>query len=397
LIPAVAGGYEIMALKKFRGDKLFDGTRFLENDRVLICGDDGTINDIIPANEAGDDVQQFNGILSPGFINCHCHLELSHMKGLIPEKTGLVEFILSVVTKRHTNDEIIQWAIEKAEDEMLLNGIVATGDICNNDLSLLQKSKGRMYYHNFIEAAGYHPDIAEERFEKSLDIFKKYAQHYSIPVESNSIVPHAPYSVADGLWERIISFPGNHLFTIHNQEIAAENEWFVRKTGGLEKLYAGMQIDISFFHPTGKSSLQSILPRFINNQQLILVHNVHTAVEDILAAGTSKAKIFWCLCPNANKYINDELPDATLFTANNCEIVLGTDSLASNYRLSILDEIHTLKENNNALKTELLLGWATLNGARALQMDSLLGSFEKGKRPGVVLISEGLDSVQRLA
>ena len=140
-----------MAYLKFKADKLFDGYRFLEDDKVLIMDQEGVIENIVPDNEAGDDVQQFSGILSPGFINCHCHLELSHMKGLIPEGTGLVKFVLDVVQQRHFPEVEILQAIEKAEDEMLANGIVAAGDICNNALTVNQKTKGRLYYHNFIE------------------------------------------------------------------------------------------------------------------------------------------------------------------------------------------------------------------------------------------------------
>ncbi len=154
-----------MAYLKFKADKLFDGYRFSDDNAVLITDEEGVIEAIVPIDQAGDDVQQLSGILSPGFINCHCHLELSHMKGLIPEGTGLVKFVLNVVQQRHFPDEEILQAIEKAEDEMLANGIVAVGDICNNALTVSQKTKGRLYYHNFIEASGFNPHIAQQRFQ----------------------------------------------------------------------------------------------------------------------------------------------------------------------------------------------------------------------------------------
>jgi cytosine/adenosine deaminase-related metal-dependent hydrolase len=78
-------------------------------------------------------------------------------------------------------------------------------------------------------------------------------------------------------------------------------------------------------------------------------------------------------------------------------IVLGTDSLASNDQLSILAEIKTLQQNFKELDLAVLLKWATSNGAKALQMDKNLGSFEKGKQPGVLLIDEtGLEKVKRI-
>jgi len=378
-----------MAYLKFKADKLFDGYRFLEDDAVLITDEEGVIQDIVAEKEAGADVQQFSGILSPGFINCHCHLELSHMKGLIPQGTGLGKFVLNVVQQRHLPEEEMLQAIEKAEDEMLANGIVAVGDICNNALTVSQKTKGRMYYHNFIEASGFNPSIAQQRFERSVGFFKEYAMNYSIPVESNSIVPHAPYSVANELWDLIINFPGNHLFTIHNQETAGENEWFLKKQEEFFETFLGIKIDSAFFKPSGKSSLQTYLSRFLPNQSVILVHNVHTSTTDILFAKNSGRQLHWCLCPNANQYITGQLPTIDLMIQHDCEIVLGTDSLASNHQLSILEEMKTIQQHFPHVEMETMLQWATSNGAKALQMDSLLGSFEKGKKPGVVLIEPG--------
>ncbi|HLG38665.1 MAG TPA: amidohydrolase family protein, partial [Chitinophagaceae bacterium] len=337
-----------------------------------------------------------NGILSPGFINCHCHLELSHMKDQIAKKTGLADFVFKVVTQRHFPEEEILESIEKAEDEMLLNGIVAVGDICNNTLTLPQKAKGRMYYHNFIEASGFNPEIAAQRFERSAGFFSEYARYYSIPAESNSIVPHAPYSVSDELWEKIIYFPGNHLMTIHNQETIAENEWFIEKKGDFIDFYGKMNIDASFFKATGKTSLQSYLLKFIKNQSLILVHNVHTSEEDLLFAKNTGKDISWCFCPNANLYISNQLPAIDLFIKNNCVIVLGTDSLASNQQLSIMGEVKTLSQHFPDINIGEFLKWATLNGAKSLQMDKLLGSFEAGKRPGVILCDRELSQVKRL-
>lgn len=378
-------------------DWLFDGFQMQEGrDRVLITLESGEIEDIVPASEAGGDVEVLNGILSPGFINCHCHLELSHMKGKIAEETGLVDFVWRVVSERHAAEEEILSAIEKAEDEMLANGIVAVGDICNNAATIPQKLKGRIWYHNFIEASGFNPAIADERFKRSVTFFSAYAKLYSIPVESNSIVPHAPYSVAEELWQKIIHFPGNHLFTIHNQETPAEDELFRTGGGGLLALYEKMKMDVSYFRPSGKSSLQSWLHKFLPNQSVILVHNVHTTESDIAFAKESRKKLHWCLCPNANQYISRQLPPVELFVKHDLDIVFGTDSLASNNQLSILAEMKIIHDHFPGIPVDSLLKWATSNGAKALQVEQLLGSFEKKKKPGVLLVDKDFNSVRRL-
>jgi cytosine/adenosine deaminase-related metal-dependent hydrolase len=157
-----------------------------------------------------------------------------------------------------------------------------------------------------------------------------------------------------------------------------------------------MNIDNSHHRPTKKSSLQSYFPKLQVAEKIILVHNTFTSEEDVRYvnressignADTPQPQTFFCLCVNANRYIEDALPPVDLLRKNGCNIVLGTDSLASNWSLNILDEIETIRQNFPHIPLEELLGWATINGAKALGMDDFLGSFEKGKKPGVVLLN----------
>ena len=152
-----------------------------------------------------------------------------------------------------------------------------------------------------------------------------------------------------------------------------------------------MGIDISFFKPSGKSSLQTWLPHFTKGQTVIAVHNVCTTEADIEFLKLST--VFLCLCPNANLYIGNKLPDVNMLMQQTDNIVLGTDSLASNDQLSILEEIKTLQKHFPQLELAKLLQWATINGSIALKMDNMLGSFDKGKKPGIVLI-EGADNLK---
>jgi|SRR5579871_3324018 len=391
-----------MGYRKFNAEKLFTGHEMLDENFVLITEEDGTIENIIPLQEAGSDIEKYDGIISPGFINCHCHLELSHMKNVIPEKTGMVDFLLKVMKERNANAEQIQQSIKNAEEEMLRSGIVAVGDICNTTDTIARKRERNLYYHNFIEATGFVEATADARFESSKETFKQFAAIYSLPVESNSIVPHAPYSVSEKLFQLIANFPGNNLLTIHNQESEEENEFLYSGTGDFLRLFQGLGIDTSFFQPKKKRSPETYLPYFYPNQSLILVHDVMTNEKDLqmmfddrssLVGGQKPANkhrstnnTFFCLCPNANEYITGKLPDVDLFIRKNCSIVIGTDSLASNHQLNILEELKNLQRNFPHLETKLLLQWATINGAYALQLDSSIGSFDKGKQPGIVWI-----------
>lgn len=196
----------------------------------------------------------------------------------------------------------------------------------------------------------------------------------------------------------ITHFPGNRLLTIHNQESEVENEFLEKGSGDFHRLYNALHIDISSYKARGQRSLQSHLSHFLSHQSLILVHNVTTNNDDLafIASGESIANLFFCLCPNANEYIGNPLPDIDLLRHYQAVITIGTDSLASNNQLSVLAELQTIHTHYPHIEIKELLTWATLNGARALQLDSVLGSFEPGKQPGILVVNEELTEVNRI-
>jgi cytosine/adenosine deaminase-related metal-dependent hydrolase len=379
-----------MEYQKFKADYLFTGKNMLNSDQVLITDITGKIINIVDETEAGEGIQALKGILSPGFVNAHCHLELSHLKNKIPEKTGLVDFVFKVVTGRHFDQNEIIDSIKLAEHEMLQCGIVAVGDVCNNTLSLLQKSDNRIHYYNFIEVSGWHPDVAEMRFEKSKLYYDKFIQKN----KRTSLVPHAPYSVSKNLWGKITPYFAQNVVSIHNQEIKDEDDFFLNGNGNLVEMYKLMKIDNSFYRSPHLRSLQTYFTNFSTASSVILIHNTFTKQEDLNYIIQEKAPnqlVSFCLCANANLYIENTLPPVEMLFKNACNIVVGTDSLASNHQLNILEELKTISKNFPDIPIETLLQWATINGARALQMDSDLGSLEKGKQPGIVLVENIID------
>jgi cytosine/adenosine deaminase-related metal-dependent hydrolase len=373
-----------MSYRKFKASQLFTGTKLLNKDEILITTAKGEVVNIVNKEDAGSGIEELDGIITPGFINTHCHLELNHMKGLIPEKIGLVDFVFKVITERFFADGDILHAINKAEAEMIKNGIVATGDICNNALTLPQKVQRNMAYYNFVEVSGWFPGVADERWQKSKNLYHEFLKESL----TGSVVPHAPYSVSDNLWKHIIPYFENKTVSIHNQEAPFEDELFLQGTGDFIRMYEMLNIDNSFFSPSGKSSLQTYFHKLSPAASVIFVHNTFTTQADIDFVANHKRsgqRISYCLCPNANLYIENTLPPVEMLIKNKCTVTIGTDSTASNWSLNVLDELKTLHHHFN-LPLETLLQWATLNGAKALQMESIFGSFEKGKKPGVVLI-----------
>ena len=389
-----------MGYQKYKADFLFDGYKLHQN-KTLIVDEAGMIESVVSTEETSDDTQYVKGILCPGFVNCHCHLELSHLLGLIPERTGLIDFVFEIVTKRNMSDEQIKEAIANAEQEMISNGIVAVGDICNNILTWEQKQKGNLHYYNFIEVSGWLPAVAQARFGTALHIYNQFNQKSEIKNQKpTAIVPHAPYSVSESLWQLLQPQFQNKTVSIHNQETNFEDELFIQGSGDFTRMYSMMRINSTHFSPSGMSSLQTYFPKLEKAQNVMLVHNTFTNEKDVLyakqQASASQQNLFWCLCINANLYIEDAVPPVEMFIKNDCNIVLGTDSLASNWSLNLLDEMKSLRKHFPSFTVEQLLQWATSNGAKALDLHKKLGSFEKGKQPGVLLLKEDLSEVKRL-
>ncbi|MBS1731583.1 MAG: amidohydrolase family protein [Bacteroidetes bacterium] len=393
-----------MSLLKYTADKIFTGREILNNNQVLLLKSSGEIEDIVPFEQAGDDVQYLQGMLTPGFINSHCHLELSHLKNIIPQKTGLIAFIESILQNRFAEHEIILAAMERADQEMWENGIMAVGDICNTTDTLFTKNKSQIQFRNFIELLGFLPHRAEEIFmtgKKVLDAFEENEKWKNF----TSYAPHAPYTVSEDLFKKINTADEGEITSIHNQETKDEDHLFKGEKNGFQKLYQNLNIDLTFFTPSGKSSLQSFFTLLSNVATLILVHNTFIHEEDILYVQhqikNTRQQVYFCLCPKANLYIENALPPVSLLRQSNSKIILGTDSLASNDTLSILDEINTLRKNFPTIPLEEMLRWATLNGAEALGFEEKLGSFDKGKMPGILQIifdenKKELESVNRL-
>lgn len=367
---------------------------------VLITSPKGTIIDIVNAADAGDNVQYVSGMLCPGFINAHCHTELSHLKGKIAAGAGLVNFVQQVIQHRYlysAQEKIV--AAQAAIAEMIQNGIVAIGDICNTTDTAIIKINSAIHWHNFIEISGFNPADAQKKLTDATLI----AQSFN--TKNTTISPHAPYSLSNNLFKKINKATNNKLISLHNQECSAENDLFKNKTGDFLNLYKSLGLNIDFFKATNTSSLQSVLPCFTSKQQVILVHNTYSTQQDVDAVNNSIAlqqiqAAYYCLCINANQYIEQKNPPIQLLMHNNCSIVLGTDSYASNYTLSIADEIKTIQKHlNNSIPLTTILQWATSNGAKALQLFNNLGSFEKGKTPGIINLqvqTNKLHSVEKI-
>ncbi len=376
-----------MIQRKIAAPLLFDGRKFQRN-AVVTLDETGKILEVREhpgglTEEAG--LEYYNGIVCPGFINAHCHLELSHMKGKIGERKEMDHFIYAVVTSRDSTPEKIDRAIKEADLDMQKEGIVAVGDICNTADTFECKRISPIHYHSFVEILNLENATALKTWEQGMAILTRARDEYGL---NSSLVPHASYTVSENLFalfrERLDD-PENRM-SIHNQETLFEEEFIRDRKGRFLDLFENMGFEKGDSKPRNMGSLEYLIRSLPPKPPLLLIHNVHTREEDIRNARLDLSRCHFCLCPNSNLYISSELPSRWLIDHHPEKVCLGTDSLASNRQLSILEELKTLTTGFPDLSLQKLLGFATLNGAKALGIDSVLGSTEKNKRPGLILI-----------
>ncbi|MDF2437566.1 MAG: cytosine deaminase-like metal-dependent hydrolase [Bacteroidota bacterium] len=382
-------------MRHLTADYIFTASSEPIKNGVITVDSTGTIVDVQPQGESIN-AEYFKGIICPGFINTHCHLELSHFKGEISEKAGMMGFIKELLSKRpHFSSEKIQQGIEDAESEMKKNGIVAVGDISNDNSSFLQKSKENLKYHTFLECFDLDASRADAEFFKAQSLKHELTNLCSKGSEvRSSIVPHAPYTVSEKLFSLIKSeaLRNNSILSIHNQESAAENEFFESHTGLMFEAFSRMGVNMNDFPKSEMNSLRTIFARLPLSQKILFVHNTFTSANDIEWANSAISDLYWCTCPNANLYIENRLPDYNIFLKDNVKVTVGTDSLASNWSLSILDELKTITRHFPHIPLETLIVWATKNGAEFLGFKEL-GTIEKGKKPGLNLL-KNLDGLK---
>lgn len=358
---------------------------------VLVLADSGAIEAILPNADGLMDVEVYEGYLAPGFVNSHCHLELSHLQNQLSKHTGIVDFILGLQSKRNSfSEQEIADAAMQADLQMQAEGIAAVGDISNNLSSLWVKKQSPIYYHTFFEVLGFNPAAAEKILSDALQM-----QSAAKSINS-SIVPHAPYSVSKQLMQAIAALAQKQPLTIHNQESAAENIFMQNATGNFTRLYESFGIDISHFDAGFDSALAAYINIF-KAQKMALVHNTFMAAIDVALAKKSGNDLYYVICANANLFIENKMPNIPLFQSEGLKLCIGTDSLASNASLSILDEIRTIQAAFPTIAFESIMEWATLNGAAFLGLSEQLGAFHLGSKPGVNLISKDLKSLSVIA
>lgn len=325
--------------------------------------------------DAQQNVEFYNGALVPGFVNAHCHLELSYLKGRIARGGGLAAFADAIASERgKTSPEERAAAAAYWDCRMFRDGVTAVGDICNGTSTFPLKRKSPVRYHNFVECFG----LRAQDFTPMRTVLRECTGSGL----EGSLTPHSAYSLQDAPFRAVAA--ESHRLSVHFMESRSEAELY-RARGPLHErnLRERVTIDFAGYGSPAKRILDSVPP----DRPLLLVHGTFASRQEIESlAGRFGDRLSWVLCPRSNDYIEGARPPVETLRRAGVRIALGTDSLSSNETLSIVEELKMLR----SVPLDEALRWATLGGAEALGIDSWAGSFVPGKRPGAVLLG-GID------
>lgn len=350
--------------------------------------DDGIVTGVGPCGDISSEECFHDGALVPGFVNAHCHVELSHLHGKFRKGTGMAGFIDQI-------NELRDWAgrdvksslVREWMDKMWADGVSAMADISNDDSSFEVKAAHPMYTRTFLEVFGSEPHMCEGVMS-DVTALNEQADRAGIDAAPT---PHSCYtmspqllsaSAAAGLEKGWLSY--------HSQESQEEEDLLISGSGAMyeNRKRSGMSTP----PVTGESSLKYFLDRLAAakpapyDEHILLVHNVCLGQSDIDSAKKVMNNVYWAICPLSNIFIHNALPPVPLMRENRLDIMVGTDSLSSNDDLDMVKELYCLHENFPEVPMDELLRWASLNGARFLSKADVLGTLTPGKKPGIVLI-----------
>lgn len=381
-------------MRKLSAHYIFTGTGRVLEKGIITLTDQGIVAEIIDTNgllQEQSGLEFYSGVITPGFVNAHCHLELSHLKGLIPEKIGLPGFLNQILQLRTSDELKVVEHARNADAKLAANGVVAVGDVSNSNLTHSVKYNSKIVYHTFVEALGFSPKRAIKAFTEAANLLNELQ---SIGL-AGSMTPHSPYSNSTELFALLSAkaIETRSILSMHSQESSEEDELFRFGSGAIyDHLIDNHHLDLNSFQPTGNSALESVIEFLPTGNHVLLVHNIHTTQKDLdtIKNIRSLKQTWFVVCPNSNIFIEDRLPDLELLRKNKVQICIGTDSLASNHKLSILEELITIQAHFPDLSFAEMMIWATRNGAEALSISDWAGTIEVGKKPGINLIT-GMD------
>lgn len=322
------------------------------------------------------------GSILPALVNAHTHLELAAMHRRLSGQDGFVNWIRNLIKMRA---DITPAETEKAITNELAamhrRGVGLMGDVGNTQIAYEPCRKEGIETIFFREFLGFN----QEKTKKAEEMLAEIGRSHEIE-DSFHVAAHAPYTVSARLFSALKSWANVHrkMLSIHLCECPEEQELLIRGNGFLKDLLIEHSAWDNKFRPPGENAVSYLDKLGVLDANTVCVQLVHLSEKDMATLATRRVKC--CLCPRSNLFLRVGFPNVEKMLACGLCLALGTDSLASNDSLSILDEMAAIMKQMPNLPPERMLEMATLNGARTLGQGHRLGNLASGKEAKMIFI-----------
>ncbi len=315
------------------------------------------------------------GVLLPGLVNAHCHLELSHLAGRVPFDRGFVAWVEALVAERQSADaEDVRAAALRAIHLLEERGTAAVGDVSNTLAHLDALSGSRLDAAVFVELLAWDPSRAEAILAWAEERRRSLAPLLR-PGLAVRLAAHAPHSVSSALLRLLVERRGPA--AIHLAESPEESRFLLDGGGEWPPFLRRRGLGHVVFDPPGVSPVEYLERMGALHPRLVAAHGVQVDASD--RRRLARHGVHVVVCPRSNRNLGVGRADVPALLAAGIRLALGTDSLASSQTLDVLDDAVELHRQFPALDPATVVRMATLGGATALGLGHL-GALEPGKR-----------------
>ncbi|MFH1060413.1 MAG: amidohydrolase family protein [Pseudomonadota bacterium] len=320
-----------------------------------------------------------DGLILPGLVNAHTHLELSFLAGAVPPPAGdFVGWLESLVAARPGHDHLAaEDAVAAAVDQALTSGTVLAADITNTGRAQAIALQAGLHTMSLYEAIG--PQRAEPP-EPGL------AWPGGV-LRAQAVAAHAPYSIPSWRMAALKARAGDLPFCIHLAESRAEMEYLAGAGPEGQRLDQFLQnrgLERASLDLRAARPLDHLMALGVVDQRTLLVHGVQLNRAELGRVAAAGASL--CVCPRSNLGLTGATADAAAARELGVNLCLGTDSLASTPDLSLFNEMAALRAACPDLPPEAILTMATVGGAKALGLSSFFGFIKPGGSASIVMV-----------
>ena len=323
-------------------------------------------------------------VIMPGLVNAHTHLELTRHQDVIQRTSRFTDWLSQLIQNHKSDPEWVDCAVKDGIEMSLAGGATTVGDIHGFGKSAQIHKDSLIRTVVFFETTGFSPERAQIGVDRITE--RLASSPHPDALFQPAVSPHAPYSTSARLYRHCLELAQSRDLPLctHLSETKEEIEFLASGTGIFADLLNTLGISMRDWIPPGCSPVQYLEDIGILAYRPLMAHCNYLADADIETLAESGASV--AFCPRAHHYFYHTSHPITRLIQAGVNVAIGTDSLASNWSLSMLDELRHLSEIHDGLSPQTIIDLVTINGARALSLQRV-GRLEKGWHADVIGIA----------